>query len=200
MTEVIEIRGTEEETSRQYRFGHFLTLVIAVLAFLYGLNMRTSVLNATTPYSDVQAGISVRYPRNWLIDVDGDYVFRVRDMTRIGFKPTIQVSIRPISADMTDQNVLNSLHITRAESLFAYDPQSTEPYSLPDDIPATAMTYTYIERDPNPFLESASYSVTGLDILINTGSQVLIVTFRADSDTFDDDLPIFTRFLETLEF
>ncbi|GAB4310816.1 MAG: hypothetical protein Kow00117_04200 [Phototrophicales bacterium] len=200
MTEVIEIRGTEEATSRQYRLGHFLTLSVAILAFLYGLNIRANITTATTPYTDVRAGIRVRYPRNWLIDIDGDYVFRVRDMTQIGFKTTIQVSLRPMSADMTEQNVLNTLHIARAESLFAYDPQSTAPYLLPDNLPATAMTYTYIERDPNPFLESASYNVTGLDILINTGSQVLIVTFRTDSNRFNDDLPIFEQFLASLEF
>ena len=200
MTEVIEIRGTEEETFRQYRLGHFLTLAVAVFVFLYGLNIRASTINATTPYTDIQAGISVKYPKNWLLDVTGDYVFRVRDMTRIGFKTTIQVSLRPISADMTDQNVLTSLHITRAETLFAYDPQSTEPYLLPNDLQGTAMYYTYIERDPNPFLESASYPVTGMDILVNTGSQVLVITFRAESSTFNDELATFTRFLETLEF
>jgi hypothetical protein len=197
---LIEITGREEEYRRQYRLGNVLTIAVAVIALLYGLNMRAGIVNATTTYTDVQAGIEVAYPLNWLIDTDGDYVFRVRDMTRIGYKTTMQIELRPVGPDMTARNVLDALTMTRAEQLSAYDTFPIEAYTLPDETEATAMRYTFVDTEANPFLESVPVVVSGLDILAVRGGQAIIITFRADARTFDDDLAIFNRMLANLEF
>lgn len=197
---LIEITGREQETKREYSLGHYLTMIVAVLMLLYGINLRSSVLGATTPYVNVQAGIEVSYPANWLIDFEGDYVFRVRDMQRIGYKTTIQINVRPIGPDVSERNVLDALNITRPNQLSTYNPLAIEPYLLPDETPATAMTYTFVDTEPNPFLEGVPTVVTGQDILTLRGGQAIIITFRADSSTFDEDIQVFNRMLASLEF
>ena len=197
---LVEITGQDEGFSRQQRWSHALTLLVGVLVFLYGLNMRDAALNATEIYTNVQAGIRVDFPKTWLLDEGGDYVFRVRDMSRIGFKTTISITVRPVGAGMTGSNVLDGLNITRPQTLATYGILSTEDYTLPDDSPATAMNYTYVEVENNPFLDSVPVVVLGQDILTIKGGQAIIITFRADSQTFDQDIAIFNRFLESLKF
>ena len=197
---VVEVYAESMPSNRQQRWGHYLTLAIGVLALLYGLNMRNSALNATVVYNNVQAGIRAEYPRNWLLDQDGDYVFQVRDMSRVGYKTTIRVATRPVSSSMSERNVLDSLNITRPLNLSTYTPLSFESYVLPDESPGTAMTYSFVETETNPFLASLPVVVSGLDILTIRGGQALIITFRADAATFDEDIAIFNRFLRSLEF
>jgi hypothetical protein len=197
---LIEISGRSEDPTRQQRWSHLLTLILGLLAFVIGLNMRADALYAATPYTNVQAGIRVEYPRNWLIDFEGDYVLRVRDMSRVGFKTAIQISLRPVGINTDEYSVFRSLNITRPQTLVAYRPLSIEPYLLPDETEALAMRYAYAATEANPFLESRPVIVDGLDVLIIRGSQAIIITFLADAQTFDQDLAIFERTLQTVEF
>ena len=197
---LVEITGREQILIRQQRLGHFLTLLIIVLGLLYSLNLRSGVVNATVVYNDLRAGITARYPANWLLDTSGDYVFRVRDMSRIGFKTTLQITLRPISADMSERNVLDSLNITRPISLSTYDIQSIQQILLTSETTATQMRYTYVDTETNPFLESFPIVVAGEDIITLSNNQAVIITFRTDARTFDQDYPIFLQFLRTLEF
>lgn len=198
----VEITGREQVLIRQQRLGHFLTILVIILGLLYSLNLRGGVVNATVSYTDLQAGITVNYPANWLLDTSGgsDYVFRVRDMSRTGFKTTLQVALRPVSEDMTERNVLDALNITRPIALSTYDIQSVEQIMLTSETPATLMRYSYVDTETNPFLESFPIVVAGEDILTLSGGQAIIITFRADARTFDQDRAIFLQFLRTLEF
>ena len=197
---VIEIAGQPQETPRGYRLGHLLTVVLIVIALLYGLNMRRSIQNSTVSYTDIEVGIALSYPSNWLIDFDGDYVLRVRDLTRPGYKTTLQMTIQPVGSDVAARNILDNLTISRANVLTGYEPQSIEPYTLGDEIPATAMSYFFVDTETNKFLSSEPIVVQGLDILVIEGGQALIITFRSDSQTFERDLTIFNRILSSLEF
>ena len=197
---IVEVYTESMPSNRQQRWGHYLTLLVGLLALLYGLNMRSGALNATAVYTNAQAGIRAAYPLNWLLDEDGDYVFQVRDMSRVGYKTTIRVATRPVSTSMSERNVLDSLNITRPLNLSTYTPLSFEAYTLPDESPGTAMTYSFVETETNPFLASVPVVVSGLDILTIRGGQALIITFRADAATFDEDIAVFNRFLRSLEF
>lgn len=197
---LVEITGQEEAFTRAQRWSHVLTLLVGGLILFYGLNMRAASLDATEIYANVQAGIQANYPKSWLIDEEGDYVFRVRDMSRIGFKTTISISVRPVGTGMTESNILDGLNITRPQTLATYGILNTDDYTLPDDSPATVMNYTYVAVESNPFLESVPVVVLGQDILTIKGGQAIIITFRADSLTFDQDIAVFHHFLESLEF
>lgn len=196
---LIEITGREQEYSRQYQLGHLLTLVLAAVVLLYGLNIRSGILFATTPYTNIGAGVQLRYPANWLIDNEGDYIFRVRDMTRIGFKTTMQIALHPVSNNMTERNVVDSLTISRASEIPLYNVLAIENYTLPDETQALAVSYSLADTETNPFLQSLPSIVSGLDIIVIRGGQAIVVTFRADAETFDDDVDVFLRLLNSLD-
>jgi hypothetical protein len=197
---VIEILGPEEQNRRQYRIGHFLAVAVCIIGLVYGLNLRNGIINATTIYDNIEVGISIAYPQNWLLDTEGDYVFRARDMTRLGYKTTLQVQILPVGADITERNILDNLDISRPLRLSFYQRQSTEPIALPDDVSGTAVTYTFVDSETNKFLETVPSVVRGRDILVIRGGQAVVITFRSAAETFDEDIAVFNRLLNTLEF
>jgi hypothetical protein len=196
----IEITGREEEVTRQQRWSHLLTVMVSVMVFLYGVNLRANTLNATAVYTNIPVGINAQYPANWLLDEDGDYIFRVRDVARIGYKTNIIMTVRPVSPDMTERNVLDTFNITRPQTLATYRPMTIQLYTLPDESPGMAMNYTFVEVETNPFLDSVPIVVSGLDIITIKGGQAIIITFRADSLTYNEDIAIFNHFLNMIEF
>jgi hypothetical protein len=197
---VIEIVGRRDEITQRQRWSHYFVLIYGVIALLIGVNLRDSALNATVPYANSQVGIRAYYPQNWLLDSDGPYVFRVRDMSQRGFKTTIQLDVQPVAINTTARNLLDQLILSRAQTLSAYSVLAREPYILPDEREATAMTYTFVESETNPFLESLPIVVEGLDIITIQRGQAIIMTFLSDASTYESNLPTFERFVNDLEF
>lgn len=196
----IEMRSQLPLNFRQ-RWNHYLLLLFALFGLVVGINLRDGSLYGTTLYDNPEAGIRAAYPANWLIDAEGDYVFRVRDTAQIGFKTTIQVAVRPVSSQTASRTILDSLTLNRAQVLAAYRVLAvTTPFVLPDDSLGTAMSYTYADSDNDPFLESVPQVVRGLDILTIKRGQAIIITFLSDAQDYDRNLVTFERFLANLEF
>jgi hypothetical protein len=194
-------RFTTDETLTQIqRWAHYLIVAFSLAALFIGVNLRDSTLNATTLYSNVQAGIEAEYPRNWLLDEEGDYVFRVRDMSQIGFKTTMQVTTRPVSGETTERNILDSLILNRAQILDGYRVIAIDPFTLPDESTAVQMISGFIAAEPNPFLQSVPISIETIDIITIQRGQAIIITFQSDAQFFEQNLPIFQQFLASLEF
>jgi hypothetical protein len=199
LIEVEVTRPPEHETPRQ-RTTHYFAMIFGVVALLIGLNLRNSALNATSLYINNQAGIRAYYPANWLLDTQGNYIFRVRDLAQSGFKTTIQIAALPISSSTSDRNVVDALTLRRSQTLSTYTVFAIEPFLLPDDVAATAVTYTFVSAETNPFLESVPVVVEGLDILTIKRGQAIIITFQSDSRTYQQNYPLFEQFVRTLEF
>lgn len=197
---IVEIIERSERMTQRQRWSHYFVLIYAVAAIFIGLNLRDTTMTATVPYIDREAGIRAYYPQNWLLDTSGDYVFRVRDMSQTGFKTTIQVDVQPVTINTSARNLLDTLNLNRAQSLSAYDVLSNDPYRLPDEQEATAMTYVFVASESNPFLESLPVIVEGLDVIVIQGGQAIIITFLSNVETYEQNFPIFERFLNDLEF
>jgi len=198
---LVEISAGRDEVSQRQRWSHYFALVFGAIALLVGINLRDSALNAATLYTNNQAGISAAYPANWLIDSSpGNYVLRVRDPSPMGFKTTFQVAVSPVGPASTARNILDGLSLNRAPTLAAYTVLSREPFILPDETEGTAMTYTFVATEGNPFLESVPVVVEGLDILTIKRGQAIVITFLSDSRTYEEDYIIFEQFLGNLQF
>jgi hypothetical protein len=196
----MEIITSSELTFRQ-RWSHYLVLLFGLMAFFIGVNLRDSILNATSSYSNPQAGIQAKYPLNWLIDQNGDYVFRVRDMAQIGFKTTIQVAARAVGEATSTRSILDALNLNRAQLLASYKALPVDnTFALPNEEQVTAMSYTYAAVDNDPFLQSIPVVVRGIDVLTIKRGQAIIITFLSDASTYDENYPVFERFLASLEF
>jgi len=200
MGNIILDTNSRQITFRQ-RWNHYLVLVLTLLSFFVATNLRDNSLYAVTPYINTTAGISARYPRNWLIDTSGDYIFRAQNASRVGFKTTIQVSVQAVSSSTTTRNLVDALTLNRSQILAAYRAlPANNAISLPDGTLATSVNYTYAAINADPFLDTVPVVVRGIDILSIKRGQAVIVTFLADSNSYEDDYRIFERFLNTLEF
>lgn len=200
---VIEVVQQQTELTQRQRWSHYFVLIYGVLAILIGINLRDSALNATVPYSNLQVGIRAQYPRGWVIDQEGSYVFRVRDMSQTGFKTTIEVSVITVTSGTSARNILDSLILNRQQLLAYYRVLSRFPTTLvrpQEDIEATVMTYTFVSGEDNPFLESLPVVVEGQDILILQRGQAVVISFLSDRTTYEQNLPVFQRFLNELQF
>ncbi|MFQ3565416.1 MAG: hypothetical protein SNJ59_00310 [Aggregatilineales bacterium] len=199
---VIEITEPRPELTQRQRWSHYFVLLFALLSLLIGINLRDNTLFATVLYVNPAAGIRAFYPESWLLDSDGPYVFRVRDMSQIGFKTTIQVSTLPVTLNTTPRNLLDNLILSRSQTLSAFSVLSRgEPYPLPDDVIATSMRYIFVDdTTSDPFLERIPVVVEGIDVLTIQGGQAIVLTFLADSATYDTQFPIFQRFVNDFNF
>lgn len=185
--------------SRFQRWSHLLAISFCFFGILIGINIRNSNLNATTTYINNEAGIRANYPAEWLLDVDGSYVFRVQDISRPGFKTSIQIEIFPFTEEMSPANVIEDLSLSRARVLSTYDILGVRDYLL-DDVPATLSEYTYVFTQANPFTQSVPIVVIGQDILVQRRGQAILISFLTDADSYGEDIAIFEAFLESLEF
>ncbi len=188
------------QLTQTQRWANYLTLIFGLVGMFIGFNLRDSALNATSLYVNTQAGIQAAYPRNWLIDQGGTYVFRVRDMAQRGFKTTIQVAVLPIGPDHTERNVLDTLVLSRVQSLAGYNVIGIDDYVLPDETPAIWVTSTYVDTQTDPFLQGVPTSVESVDVITIKRGQAIIITFLSDAQFFDENLLTFQQFLNELEF
>lgn len=198
---VIEIRERGPEVTQRQRYSHYFAIAFGIIGLIIGVNLRDSTLLATTQYADTRAGIRAFYPENWLIDTTSDeYIFRVRDMTHPGFKTTIQVSMYPVSAQSTIRNVVESLSLNRMQTLANYTYGTVNAYVLEDQPDAFIVEYAYSTAETDPFLEAVPSVVRGQDIMTIKRGQAIVITFRSDASTYDQNLPVFDQFLDDLEF
>lgn len=198
--QVIEFIGEVQGLTLRQRWADVFALLISIVLLLFGLNLRNQAANAAAFYETPQAGISAFYPQNWLLDTAGDYVFRVRDMSRAGFKTTFQVAVQPVGPDAQERNVADRLTLDRLQTFTAYSVLSQSPMRLPNDVPAQAVSYTFVSSEVSPFLEGVPTVVRGLDILTISGGQAIIISYRADATFFEDEFPRFEQFLRRLRF
>jgi hypothetical protein len=198
---IIEIgQATGSELTLRQRWSHYLVILYGITMVFLGINLRDSVLYATIPYEDVRVGIRAFYPQYWLLDTEGDYVFRVQDMTQTTYKTTIQVSIAPISTSSSSRTLLDNLSLSRFQLLAGYRQFPRRQITLQDEIEATVMEYTYVQSETDPFLESVPIVVQGIDLIVIQRGQAVIVTFQADADRYEQLYPTFETFLADLEF
>ncbi len=90
----------------------------------------------------------------------------------------------------------------RAAQLAAYRQLDTVPIFAPNilsDQPPVQMRYAFVENEPNPFLQAVPIVVEGIDVVILRNSQAIIVTYRADSGSFERNRAFFDNFFGSLK-
>ncbi|HML22509.1 MAG TPA: hypothetical protein PKD09_12725 [Aggregatilinea sp.] len=199
MTRIVVHEDVPALNFRQ-RWNTYLALFSAVVALFVGITLRNNALNATTTFEDLESGIRAQIPRGWLVESgSGSLVFSAEDAAATPFKTLLQVSIIPVGSDATPRNVVDQINIERAQQFSSYRRMTQTEQILRDGSAAIRMTYTYAQSEPNPFLESPTIAVEGVDVVILRGVQAVIVTYREERSAFDDNLYRFENLLQTLE-
>ena len=187
-------------TPRQ-RWSIAFSYVLVALGLVIGISLRDSSLRQSSLYANIEAGISALYPARWLLEeTGGDFVFRVRDMSNRAFNTVIEVTTKTIGPDGVERNLLDQLSLRRAQFLIDYTVLAYDTYVFPDESSGVTMSYAYVSRDANPFLEGVSALVRGLDILTIRRGQALIISLRADVQSFERELETLRWFTDNLEF
>ncbi len=200
---VIERFNPAPAQTRRQRWSHYFVVSFAIVAVLIGIGQRDNKLLATTPYVNIIAGISARYPQNWLLDTptNGEYVFRVQDMANLGFKTLIQVQVRSVGELTTPRNLLDEIAFRRAQTVTGYRSLTVADFNLPnEETPGRALRYVYVAAEANPFLESLPVVVAGIDVLFIQRGQAIIITFQSDARDYANNYSVFEQFLNSLEF
>jgi hypothetical protein len=195
--------GIDPSTSRytvRQRWSNWLAFGATVLALLLGYGLRNSVMSAASLYEDPSAGITVMRPSGWLVDREGDYVFRLRDPEARPFKTSLLVTVLTIGPDATGRNALDALSLKRAATLGGYrvlevDDAAATPLGL-----APAMRYAYVDSEPDPYLGTLPVVVLGVDVVFFKSDQAIIASYRAAAEDFDAQYFHFERFLSGLRF
>jgi hypothetical protein len=200
---VIEILNPElSELNFRQRWASYLTIIVALAGLIGGALERSHIIDATLDFEDKQAGIHVRYPENWLLEQSqGDFVLRVQDPAAAPFKTMMQITLQPIgSGTRSALDVLNPLSISRAGSLPAFRTLNSGPLTLPNGAQATQMAYAYAYTESNPALQTVPITVLAVDVVVLRSNQAIIITYRADAQSFERNRHYFDAFLRTLEF
>ncbi len=186
---------------QRQRWANLLVLLFGLGGLFFSLLLREQVLGATVAYSNLQAGINAAYPVNWLLEEGGsDHIFRIRDMSAPGFATTLQVAVQPVTDESAARNIFDALTLQRSRTLAAYTVTAEEPYVLPDGRETSSVSYSFVSTGSNPFLRSVPVIVEGLDVLIFDRDQALVITWRANTEVFERELPHLQRFLQSLDF
>ena len=191
----------EDDSSRRVAINSILIASMAIGMIVLGLVLRNSAFTATIFFNDEVNGIRAQIPANWLIDQtsEEDYIFRAENTGGRPFQTIIQVSVKIVGPDATPRNVVDLLEVEGPTKLAQYRVLSIEEFMLGDD-EANQIIYTYVETDPNPFLEAVPIVVQGIDIVVKRGNQAIILTYRDASVAFDLNRFYFDRFLATVEY
>jgi hypothetical protein len=189
--------GTSARTVlRNDRYASVLTVLVTVVALALGMLLRQSQLNSTISFVDRTAGVQTRYPSNWLLDTEGNYVMRVRDPAARPFKTTYMIRVIPASPQTSVRNVLDSLTLQRSSELAAYRVLSVQQTSEQ----VTQMDFAFVDTDPNPFLQRLPAVVLGTDLVVLDGNRAIVVTLMASENVYARELPRFQRFFAALSF
>jgi hypothetical protein len=191
------------ELNFKQRWSSYLTIILAVVMLSAGYILRTRALEATQRYENTSVGISTRYPVGWLLEEPTDtkeFVMRVQDPAAIPFKTTLQISLIPIGPDARLSDLPSQLHITRATTLPIYRPLTASPMKLPNGRDGLQLTYAYASVESNPRLQSLPVIVRSVDVITLRNNQALVITYRADSQSFDRYYYFFESFLRALDY
>ncbi|MBN1121531.1 MAG: hypothetical protein JXJ17_10660 [Anaerolineae bacterium] len=196
-----ETRGSWRRSlyTKNDRFGEVLVIALFVVFFGLGLLIQQRASNRLWTYSSREAGIDATYPAGWLLDEQGDYVARFIDPKKRPFKTQFMISVVPAGGEASIRTVLDSETVQRSSDLAAYRVlevgESTEMFG-----DTVTMDFAYVDADPNPFVQRLPVVVLGRDILFRDGDRVVILTYMAQADSFDEGLPTFERFLSSIQY
>ncbi len=185
---------------RTGRWANWLALGATLAALFAGLLVRDGVLSEAVYYEDPSAGIAALRPAEWLVDREGDYVFRLRDPAGRPFKTTLQVAVMTIGPDAAGRNVLDALTLQRSARLSGYRVLSIHDEGITTGGAVAEMRYAYVESEPAPFLETLPVVVVGVDVVFFKSNQAIIASYIARADEFDRYYFHFERFLRSLRF
>jgi hypothetical protein len=192
-----------EQRHRRDRWADWAVIGVLALALLLGWAVMALAQGQRSTYTNAGAGLTLRYPKDWLLTTGEDVAFRAVDAQAADFKTTYEVRVQPIGAGQaTTPNlavVLNNASLARARQSTAYRLFDVIDGSDVGGGPSMEATYVYVQEGTDLFVQRMPVVVLGLDVAIARGDRAYVFTLLAAQDSFDQAEPAFRRFIASAE-
>jgi hypothetical protein len=180
------------------RFAELAVVLLTVVALLAGWLLKTSVENRSQAFSS--GNITAQIPAGWLQLAPRDnQVLHITDRTSQGFGMTYMIQEEAVPVDSQPGQIAGLWTMNSGSNLTAYrvlDQQEV----LVQGQKATEIDYVYVESGANLIRAVIPVVVKGQDFIFVSGSQAVIVTYRAELSAFDAGLGRFYRFLVSVRY
>ena len=189
--------------ARRDRWADWAVVGVLVVALLLGWAVKSWAQGQRATFADADAGLSLRYPRGWLLKSDDKLAFQAIAPSSGRFKTTYQVRIWPVAAtsDITPTltSVLNDASLSRAQQGTAFRLFDIEPGEDIDGQPAMESTYVFVVESTDLFSQRMPTVVEGLDVAVMRGDQVYVFSLLAEESAFNDAQKQFRRFVKSAD-
>jgi hypothetical protein len=190
----------EPARTRRDRWADWALVGTLAIALLLGWAVKIYAESQTNTFAADEAGLTVRYPKNWLLRADEKLAFEALDPDSGEFKTTYQVRSWPIAATAsvtpTLAVVLNDASLARAPGTTAFRIFDIEEGQEIDEQPTMESTYVYVVESSDLFTQRMPVIVMGLDIAMARGEQAYVFSLLASKDNFEDAEAAFRRFVK----
>jgi hypothetical protein len=198
---MVDTASVRKATALKGWLDELLVVVLVVMALLLGWALKGWVVGQTVTFTSDDGSMSLRYPAGWLTRLDKETILTVSDVRQEGaFKPTFSLSAREMNPDFpqTQNDLLVSLSVARAEELTAYRVLSVDPATV-DGQAASTMTYVYVvEPDGSP--NAIPAVVQAVDCVVTLGGKAYVFSFATLAERFERDEVIFRSILGSVDF
>lgn len=194
-----QLEEVQTGMTRNDRVSAVLVVLLTLLAVGVGIAMRQRASGQEWTYVSRAAGIEAAYPAGWLVDESGDYIVRIRDPKGRPFKTQYRIATVPAGGQTSIRNVLDGLTIQRSTDLAAYRVVSVQEQTIAGQ-DFTVMNFTFVDADPNPFVQRLPTVVLGMDVVIRDADRAIVVTYMADEEAFATHYDDFQSLLAALRY
>lgn len=188
---------------RHDRWADWAVVGLLIVALLLGWAVMAAAQGQRVTYTDVETGISVRYPEGWLVQDAEDAAFRVVDASAERWPTTYAVRSLPVDpaapATSTLSMILNNVSLTRAQQNTAYRLFTVEEGQEIDGQPSMEASYVFVAESDDLYVQRMPAVMLGRDVAILQGSQALVFSLEAPEGSFDQAEEAFRRFIASAE-
>lgn len=188
---------------RRDRWADWAVVALVVVALAGGLLLRDFVLSRTSPFSLPDAAITGRYPAQWVRETGEDPLLRVRDPLGGSFDAALELRTRSLTPDgggsVEPALILDTLALERAGRVVAYETLETDRVAVAGGN-ALRRTFTYVHVNRNPYVNIVPVVVRGIDIALQDGERLIIVTLLAEAGEIKVQERRLVAFVESLAY
>lgn len=182
-------------TASQYHphLSVYLTIILTIAALVLGWFLMNQATNRTVQIT--HSGISASIPSGWMVVYgiqNEEMLFWTSDQLDLDHR--FVVSRLPAVPNGAITDVVVGRNLDRGQSLSTYQVVSQSPTWIHNQ-EAYQVHFAYI-KPGNP--GSIPKVIQGMDYYLLFGDQVLVVTLESNSSSYDQSLPEFLRFLDSV--
>ncbi len=186
---------------RSDRWSDWAVILVLVLALLLGWGVMAYAQGQRESYTDPDSGLSVFYPKGWLLKAEEGLAFQAVDPDSSGFRTTYQA--RPLAISATESltsslgAALNDASLARAQEGTAYRMLDLGEGEAVSGAPSVEAEYVYVVEGRDLFVQTLPAVVRGLDIAVALEERAFLFSLLAEEDEYPDALSAFRKFVES---